>query len=132
MMSRSDIDALNATFAQGLEKGDAATVASVYGAGARLLPPGMPAVSGPDILGFWQGALDSGLTGGALETVSFEELGDIAVEEGEYTMRAGGEVVDNGKYVVVHRRQEDGSWKFGLDIWNSSRPAADPMAQQSG
>ena len=68
-MSRSDIDAVNATFGQGLEKGDAALVASVYGAGARLLPPGMPAVSGPAIQEFWQGAMDSGMSGGSLETV---------------------------------------------------------------
>ncbi len=131
-MSRSDIDALNATFGQGLEKGDAALVASVYGAGARLLPPGMPAVSGPAIQEFWQGAMDSGMSGGSLETVSLEEHGAGAVEEGEYTIRAGGEVVDHGKYVVVHRRQDDGSWKIGRDIWNSSKPEADPMAGQPG
>ena len=131
-MSRSDIEAVNATFVQGLEKGDAAMVASVYGAGARLLPPGMPVMSGQAIQEFWQGAVDSGVSGGSLETVSLEEHGDVAVEEGEYTIRVGGEVVDHSKYVVVHRRQDDGSWKLGLDIWNSSRPEADPMAQQPG
>ncbi len=131
-MSRSDIDAVNAIFVQGLEKGDAAAVASVYGAGAKLLPPGMPAVSGPAIQQFWQGAVDSGLSGGSLATVSFEEHGDVAVEEGEYTIRAGGEVADHGKYVVVHRRQDDGSWRFGVDIWNSSRPETDPTAAQPG
>ena len=131
-MSRSDIDALNAAFGEALEKGDAAAAASLYGAGARLLPPGMPAVSGPAIQEFWQGAMDSGMSGGSLETVSFEEHGDVAVEEGEYTMQSGGEVVDHGKYVVVHRRQDDGSWKMGLDIWNSSKPEADPMAGQPG
>jgi ketosteroid isomerase-like protein len=131
-MSRSDIDAVNATFVEGLEKGDAATVASVYGVGAKLLPPGMPAVSGPAIQEFWQGAVDSGVSGGSLETVSFEEHGDVVVEEGAYTMQVGGEVVDHGKYVVVHRRQDDGSWKYWLDIWNSSKPEADPTAQQSG
>lgn len=129
-MSRSDIDALNATFVEGLQKSDAAAMASVYGTGARLLPPGMPAVSGAAIQEFWQGAMDSGVTGGSLETVSLEEHGEVVVEEGEYTIQAGGEVVDHGKYVVVHRRQDDGSWKYGLDIWNSSKPEADPTAQQ--
>lgn len=131
-MSRSDIDALNATFVEGLEKGDAAAMASVYGAGARLLPPGMPAASGPAIQQFWQGAIDSGMNGGALETVSFEEHGDVAVEEGEFRAQAGDQVVDHGKYVVVHRRQDDGSWKWHLDIFNSSRPEADPAADQPG
>jgi ketosteroid isomerase-like protein len=123
-MSRSDIEALNATFTQGLEKGDAALVASVYGPGARLMPPGSDTLTGAAIEQFWQSAVDAGLSG-ALETVSVEELGDVAIEEGRYTIRDRGEVVDHGNYVVVHRRQDDGSWKFDLDIWNSSRPEAD-------
>ncbi len=53
----------------------------------------------------------------------------MAVEEGTYTIRAGGDVVDRGKYLVVHRRQDDGSWKFDVDIWNSSVPTADPTAE---
>lgn len=130
-MSRSDIDALNATFEQGLEKGDAAAVASVYGPGARLMPPGAPTLTGPAIQEFWQSAMDSGMSG-SLETVSFEEHGDVAVEEGEYTIQADGQVVDHGKYVVVHRRQDDGSWRFEVDIWNSSRPEADPAAPPPG
>jgi uncharacterized protein (TIGR02246 family) len=125
-MARSDIDALNATFAQGLEKGDAEAVASVYAPDARIFPPGEDALSGPAIQAYWQGAIDSGLTGGALETVSLEELGDVAIEEGRYEVRVGGDVVDTGKYLVVHRRQPDGSWKLARDIWNSSRPEAAP------
>jgi ketosteroid isomerase-like protein len=37
-------------------------------------------------------------------------------------------VVERGKYVVVHRRQDDGSWKWDRDIWNSSQPEAAPTA----
>ena len=125
-MARSEIDALNATFVQGLEKGDAGVVASAYAPDARLLPPGEPAASGSAIQAYWQGAIDSGVSGGALKTVSVEEHGDVAVEEGSYELRGGGEVVDRGKYVVVHRRQPDGTWKFGLDIWNSDHPATAP------
>jgi ketosteroid isomerase-like protein len=125
-MSRTDIDAVNATFVQGMEKGDAATVASVYGAGARLLPPGSDVLTGPAIEQYWQEALDSGMSGGALETVSFEEHGDVAIEEGTYAVQVGGAVVERGKYVVVHRRQDDGSWKWDRDIWNSSQPEAAP------
>jgi uncharacterized protein (TIGR02246 family) len=121
-MSRSEIDALNATFVQGMEKGDAAMVASVYAPDGRVLPPGAPAVQGSAAIEqFWRGMLDQGVEGGALKTVSLEELGDVAVEEGQYEIRAGGAVVDTGKYVVVHRRQPDGSWKFGIDIFNSDQ-----------
>ncbi len=72
-MARSDIDALNATFVQGLEKGDARLMASLH------------------------------------------------AKDGRYELRAGNQVVDTGKYVVVHRRQSDGSWKYGIDIWNSDQ-----------
>jgi ketosteroid isomerase-like protein len=127
-MSRSDIDALNATFVQGVDKGDAALIASAYAPDARLLPPGSAALTGPAIEQFWAGLLNAGLSGGALHTGSFEEHGDVAIEEGTYEMEVGGSVVDTGTYVVVHRRQPDGSWRYGIDTFNSDRPPADPAA----
>ncbi len=123
-MSRSDVDALNTTFIQALEKGDAALMASVYAPDAHLVPPNHPRVTGPDIEGFWQQVLDMGVTGGRLETLDLLERDDVAVEEGRYTILAGPDVVDEGTYVVVHRRQPDGSWRWGIDIFNSDRAAA--------
>jgi uncharacterized protein (TIGR02246 family) len=125
-MARSDIDALNTTFMQGLEKGDADVVASVYAPDARIFPPGEGVLTGPAIQAYWQGVIDSGMSNGVLETVTLEEHGDVAIEEGRYEIRAGGEVVDTGKYLVVHSRQPDGSWKYARDIWNSSQPTAAP------
>lgn len=118
-MSRSDIDALNATFMRGMETGDAALIASVYAPDARVMPPGSPVVSGGGIEQFWQGVLGMGVTGVALKTGSLEEREDVAVEEGQYEIRVGADVVDTGKYVVVHRRQSEGDWRLDLDIWNS-------------
>jgi uncharacterized protein (TIGR02246 family) len=122
-MSRTDVDALNATMIQGVEKGDASMMASVYAPDARLLPPGHPRVTGREIEAYWQGMLDLGITGARLETVDLLERDDVAVEEGRYEIHAGTDVIDEGKYVVVHRRQPDGSWRIGLDVFNSDRPA---------
>ncbi|GAA3159783.1 hypothetical protein GCM10010531_09020 [Blastococcus jejuensis] len=123
-MSRSEIDALNATFMKGLETGDAAMVASVYAPDARVMPPGAPVQTGPGIQAFWQGVMDSGVTGAVLKTTALEERDDLAVEEGHFEIHVGSDVVDDGSYVVVHRRMGDGSWRFALDIWNSDRAPA--------
>ena len=121
-MARIDVDALDATCVQGLEEGDAGLMASVHAEDGPVLAPGSEAVSGQAAIEqSRQGALGQGLTGGSLSTVSVEEQGDLAVEEGRYELRAGNQVLDTGKYVVVHRRQSDGSWKYGIDIWNSDQ-----------
>jgi ketosteroid isomerase-like protein len=120
-MSRSDVDALNATLVQALEKGDSGLLASVYSSDARLLPPGSDMATGQGIQAYWQHVMDLGVTGGRLETASLEERGDLAVEVGRYEMQAGSDVVDRGKYVVIHRRQPDGEWKYDVDIWNSDQ-----------
>ncbi len=120
-MSRSDVDALNATLMQALEKGDSALAASIYSPEARLLPPGSEPVTGQGIQAVWQSVMDKGVTGARLETVSLEERDDLAVEEGRYEMQVGSGIVDTGKYVVVHRRQPNGGWKLAIDIWNSNQ-----------
>jgi len=122
-MSRSEIDALNATFVQGLEQRDAGKIASLYAPDAQLLPPGSPPLTGAAIEQFWQNFMDSGIDGGVLKSLSVEEHGDRAIEVGHYEAHAGGQVVATGNYVVVHHRQSDGTWKLGIDIFNSDQPA---------
>lgn len=52
------IEEANSQFAQALNKGDAATVASFYTADATVLPPGAEAVNGRDaVRAFWQSAI---------------------------------------------------------------------------
>jgi uncharacterized protein (TIGR02246 family) len=122
-MSRGDVDELNAQLARGLEEADASTVAGVYANDAKLLPPNSEPLEGGAIEEFWAGAIGQGVRGAKLETVSLDEREDLAVEVGRYTLSTeAGDVIDEGKYVVVHRRQSDGSWRYGVDIWNSNRP----------
>jgi uncharacterized protein (TIGR02246 family) len=123
VMSRSDIDALNAAFVQGVEEHDAGKIAACYAPDAQLLAPGSQPLTGGAIEQFWRSLLDAGVEGGTLKTLSLEEDGDRAIEVGHYEMRAGGQLADTGNYVVVHRRQPDGSWKLGIDIFNSDRAA---------
>ena len=84
----------------------------------------MDVQTGADIQRYWQAPVDAGLRYARIDTVSYEEHGDLAVEEGRWELRASADapVVDAGKFLIVHRRQPDGSWKYAIDMFNSSLP----------
>ena len=125
-MGRAEIEAANAAFMRGLEQGDAAAMAAVYEPDGRLLAPNTePQQGSAAIEAFWKTIIDAGVRGALLETQTVDERDDLAVEVGRYTLRTaadGGEIVDVGKYVVIHRRQPDGSWRYAVDVFNSNRP----------
>jgi ketosteroid isomerase-like protein len=90
----------------------------IYTAGARILPPGAPMMTGLDqIKSFWGAAIAGlGLTAAKLTIVDTEMAGDGVVEIGQAALATGsGEVIV--KY-VVHWKQEGGDWKWNIDIWN--------------
>ena len=121
---RADIEAGDSKFIALLAKGDAAGLAAMYAAGGQLVPPNSDFVSGaPDIQKFWQGAIDAGIKNAKFTTLDVTARGDLAVATGKYEMSgADGKVLDNGKYVVVWKR-EGGRWKLLRDMWNTSMPA---------
>ena len=103
---------------------DAAALANLYTAQARLLPPNSDFIMGREaIQTFWQGVMDAGV---AVATLTIEEAmgtDSMAVEVGRYEMStADGSAIDEGKYIVWWQRTPAG-WRLHRDIWNSSRPA---------
>ena len=94
----------------------------VYTSHARVLPPGAPMIEGREpIKAFWTQAIAGmNLTGAKLTTVAAEEAGESVIEIGRADLTlAGGQAV-TVKY-VVHWKQEDGAWKWNIDIWNSNQ-----------
>jgi ketosteroid isomerase-like protein len=94
----------------------------IYTAQARVLPPGVPMVEGREqIKAFWNQAIHGmGITSAKLTTVQAEPAGDAVIEIGRADLSiAGGQVV-TVKY-VVHWKQEDGAWKWNVDIWNPNQ-----------
>jgi ketosteroid isomerase-like protein len=65
-----------------------------------------------------------------LRTDKIEVAGDLAYGIGRLQMTiktaSGPEVHDEGKYLVVYRRQQDGQWRAIADIFNSDLPAPQP------
>jgi ketosteroid isomerase-like protein len=63
-------------------------------------------------------------------TVSVEGKGSTAYEIGKYdqtfTIAGGPEMKDAGKYVAIWKKQQDGSWKLAVDIWNTDTPLPMP------
>ena len=115
-------------FSRALEQGDAAGMAEQYVEDATLVPPNGRLVTGREaILAFWSPrnpefrTLEHSLT-----TDRLEVAGDVAIEVGTWRQRAQlrdeapGEAA--GRYLVVWRRQPDGSWRMQFDGWTAPFP----------
>ena len=120
---RAAIVAANQDFITTFKRGDAAGMAALYAENGQVLPPNGDFVTGrPALQTFWQAIMDMGIKEAGLETVEVEAHGDTATEVGKYTLKGeGGQVLDNGKYIVIWK-QEDGGWKLHRDIFNTSMP----------
>ena len=94
----------------------------VYTVHARVLPPGAPMIEGREaIKGFWKQAIAGlGLKSVKLATVEAEMAGDSVVEIGSADLTVGDGSIVTVKY-VVHWKQEDGAWKWNVDIWNPNQ-----------
>lgn len=96
----------------------------IYTADARILPPGAPMISGrKDIKQFWSNLVQSANAKSAVvESVDVILAGDGAIEIGRATLTVGGKGQGQGKMevkYVVHWKQEEGCWKWNIDIWNA-------------
>ncbi|HEV7903518.1 MAG TPA: DUF4440 domain-containing protein [Pyrinomonadaceae bacterium] len=125
---REAIENTNSKFAEIFKRGDAAGIAALYTADARLMPPGVPTLSGTEaITAFWQAAMNQGIKAATLETIDVETSGGtLATEIGQFTLSMesprGGQVEQTGKYIVLWKN-DGGTWKLHADIWNGDAPA---------
>ncbi len=116
----SDIEtvkALDAAIIDGINAKDADKATAPYAADGAVMPPGAPTMSGHDaIRGFWQAAIDGGLSDVVANVTAAHVSGDIAVTMGSLTASMGGQELA-GKYILYFQKGDDG-WKVQRDIWN--------------
>jgi ketosteroid isomerase-like protein len=129
---RHAIDSANAGYLGVFKRGDASALTAYYTDNALVMAPNMAA---------WQGraGISQGFTGflsqfslvdARLATSDIIITAYYAIERGTYAWTlhpksgTGPDIVDNGKYLTVWERQDDGSWKIARDINNSDRPGA--------
>lgn len=94
------------------------------------MPPNAPAVSGNQAIRLWHQAISR-----QFRIQKYAATDDEVIVSGNWALRrasmdwtlmpaAGGKPIrDLGKFIILYRREPDGSWKVARDIWNSSSPA---------
>ena len=124
----AEIEALSALEAQrkvltnAVTRGDAAGVAKIFSADAKLMLPGFETVTGREaIQKFWQ----AGLSGRIIKGIAFapadftgEEDGLLAETGTLTTFDDNGKEKDQSRYLIVWKREES-EWRIHRDIVNS-------------
>ncbi|HEV8199759.1 MAG TPA: SgcJ/EcaC family oxidoreductase [Candidatus Polarisedimenticolia bacterium] len=122
--ARAAIDVANARFSEAFARGDGNALAAMYTPDAIVFPPDSEMIRGNEAIGeFWKATRESGVQSAVLTTEDVGRSGDVAYEAGKVTLTiqpAGKEPTKAAaKFVVIWKRQLDGSWKLHRDIWNS-------------
>jgi ketosteroid isomerase-like protein len=117
------IAAARAAFVAALCRGDAKAASGVYADKARLLAPSAELVHGREaIAAFWSAGVQAGIWDVELEELELTRQDGLAYEIGRYALHLqpadDGPVVDRGKYLLVHARQTDGSWRRVVEMFN--------------
>ena len=132
----SVITNLRAKYETAENSGDVAAVLALWADDGILMQPNRPQLEGKAAIEedykqqFGMGKTDLKINGA--EAVA---MGDWAFERGSYTLKITGPdaaaaplVDDTGKYVVIAKKQSDGSWKTARLIYNSNLPPPMPPA----
>lgn len=121
----AEIEWWKVTVAKDLER----TIA-FYADDASMFPPHAPIATGREaIRAVWSSLFTTPGLGISGQTTKVEASrgGDLGYSIGTYEITTpdatGKPVTDRGKYVVVWKKQTDGSWKAVTDIFNSDLPA---------
>ena len=116
-----------AAFVAALHDGDATAAAALYAADATLLPPAAELLHGREaIRAFWSAGVEAGISKVEFVALELERDGGLAYEIGHYALRLqpgdGGTVDDRGKYLLVHARQADGTWRRAVEMFSPDAP----------
>ena len=126
------LDGLRGEFIAAYNAGDASILASLFTEDGVVMPPNSSAANGKEAVQSFYAVHFEQFTGTlAVSSEEHEVAGDWAFERGSYTVtltpKAGGTPTDDeGKYLLISRRQPDASWRIARHIWNSNNPVPAP------
>lgn len=115
---RREIEDGNSAFSAAIAAQDLVRIADAYSDDAVLLLDGAPEQRGREAIEtFFRVAFNAGLRSLEFSTLDVQTFGDIAIERGVYAMTSVGDAAaENGRYVVVHQRSDDGAWRALYDV----------------
>jgi ketosteroid isomerase-like protein len=133
---RAAILASDSAFAAAVNAGSVDGMTAGYTADAVVLPADMPEARGTDaIRQLFTGLNSAGRYTFQTTSTGIDGAGDIAWHTGTYHLELTPAdatqpkpPAEDGKWLVVLRRQADGSWKTVADQWNRNSPAPAPPA----
>ena len=125
--ARAAIAANHSKFVGAFGKGDAAAVAALHAADARLLPQGGRPVEGVrNVEAFSGGTVEGGGEAGAVADLERGGAGRVGLRgrrlHRDHAASPGLTAINSGSYLVVWRRQ-GGEWKLAAAIWNTDKAA---------
>ena len=123
--AKAEIVAANKEFMTFWAASDLVGLANLYSLDAKFMMHGAPATSGrTNIQSVLSGIINSGVSSVDLRTVDVWGTANQITEEGELSLFVGDKEVDQGKYIVLWKK-EDGKWKLFRDIFNSNLAPAE-------
>jgi ketosteroid isomerase-like protein len=127
---KATIRANDEKYAQALVAKNWAALVAMYSTDASFMPPNESVVQGRAAIQSWLSAFPP-VTAFSLTPQQVEGRDDLAYVRGTYMMTVTppgvpAPVDDHGKYIVIERKQPDGSWLITDDIFNSDVPRPAP------
>jgi len=120
---RKSLEEVNATYSEAIQEGNLAGVIAGYTDDATMVPPdGEPIKGKQAIEQYYRTLFQMGMKEAVLTTIEVGGGGGTVYEIGKTRVRIQPEgqqaIQDSSKYLVIWKRQADGTWKVHVDIWN--------------
>lgn len=116
------VRAATARLVAALARGDAPAAGALYVDRGRLLAPTAELIEGrAAIEAYWRTGIAVGLSRLVLAAETIELDRSEAIEIGRYELVVG-DGAETGKYLALHRRQRDGTWRRAVEVFNPDVP----------
>ena len=121
--AKAEIETANEKFVAFWAETNSTGVASLYTEDTKMMLAEIPTVEGREnIATTLTGFMSMGISNVDLKTVEVWGTAECLTEEGTYTMFAGEDIAEEGKYLVLWKNV-NGNWKLHRDIFTSNAPS---------